>query len=237
MVGREEHKRKARAARERERQRIEDMEKAQRAHDRRPLSPGFCGTCRQTRDGGGLPEGEEGGIPAGITHDLVLQFDLPARRMEHEERLLAMNGGDVNKTLYEMCVEGWAKDARFLLAHGADANYPDKNGSHVLWRTASIGHLAVVEALLDAGADQLGNALEGAAAYGRTAVVALLLDRGADIHFEDDNALMYAAVFDLLELATLLLERGATAQPGLLTYIVSEGQDAMAEVMRAHAAV
>jgi len=41
------------------------------------MSPGlrFRGTCRQTRDGGGLPEaeeGEEGGIPARITHDLVL---------------------------------------------------------------------------------------------------------------------------------------------------------------------
>jgi hypothetical protein len=27
---------------------------------RRPLSPGFRGTCRQTRNGGGLPESEEG---------------------------------------------------------------------------------------------------------------------------------------------------------------------------------
>ena len=51
-----------------ERWRIEEAAQAQREHDRRPLSPGFRGTCRQTRNGGGLPEG--GCIPARITHDL-----------------------------------------------------------------------------------------------------------------------------------------------------------------------
>jgi hypothetical protein len=40
--------------------RIEEAGEAQRAHDRRPLSSGFRGTCRITRDGGGLPEAEEG---------------------------------------------------------------------------------------------------------------------------------------------------------------------------------
>jgi hypothetical protein len=65
--------------------------------DHRPTGSGFRGTCRTTREGGGLPEGP--GIPAGITHDLVLLIDLPARRMEREERLLAMHGGDVNATL------------------------------------------------------------------------------------------------------------------------------------------
>ena len=57
--------------------------------DRRPLGSRFQDTCRQTRSGGGLPEteeGEEGGIPPGITHDLVLQIDLPARKAEREER-------------------------------------------------------------------------------------------------------------------------------------------------------
>ena len=93
---------------------------AQRAHDRRPLGSRFQDTNKQTREGGGLPEGSI--IPPGITHDLVLQFDLPARKAEREERLLAMHGGDVNKTLWDICIEGGGKDARFLLAHGADAN-------------------------------------------------------------------------------------------------------------------
>ena len=46
--------------------------------DRRPLGSRFQDTCRQTREGGGLPEGST--IPPGITHDLILQFDLPAAR-------------------------------------------------------------------------------------------------------------------------------------------------------------
>ena len=141
---------------------------AQRVHDRRPLSSGFRGTCRTTREGGGLPEaeeGEEGGVPAGITHDLVLLIDLPARRMEREERLLAMHGGDVNETLHDVSREGGGKDARFLLSHGADANY-DRNGWPVLSCAARNGHLAVVETLLDAGAGELGDALVNAAREG-----------------------------------------------------------------------
>ena len=183
----------------------------QRAHDRRPLSPGFRGTNKQTRDGGGLPEGEEGvegGLPSGITHDLVLKFDLPARRMEREERLLAMHGGDVNATLRDICVEGGGKDARFLLAHGADANY---RGAYwaVLELAASNGHLTVVEALLDAGAGELNRALWEAAARGHTAIAALLLDRGADIHHDRVWALWITSRYGRLETATLLLDRGA----------------------------
>ena len=89
----------------------------QSRRDRAPLGGGFRGACRTTREGGGLPEG--GCIPAGITHDLVLQFDLPARRMEREERLLAMHDGNVNETLFDIAEEGGGQDARFLLAHGA----------------------------------------------------------------------------------------------------------------------
>ena len=179
----------------------------QRAHERRPLGPGFRGTNKQTREGGGLPEGET--IPAGIPHDLVLQFDLPARRMEREERLLAMNGGDVNETLELICNEGGGKDARFLLAHGANANHEAHDEWSVLEKAAECGHVAVVEALLDAGAYDFDYALQEAASNGHTAVAALLLDRGADIHFQFDWALNSAAFGGHLETATLLLDRGA----------------------------
>ena len=186
--------------------------------DRRALGSRFQDTCRQTREGGGLPEGEEGeegGIPAGITHDLVLQFDLPARRMEREERLLAMHGGDVNATLRDICAEGGGKDARFLLAHGADANHAVEGEWPVLDRAARSGHVAVVEALLDAGAGDIDEALWAAAMGGQTAVVALLLDRGADIHYERDCTLYTAAHFGHLETATLLLRpaRGHCDEP------------------------
>ena len=206
----------------------------QRAHDRRPLGSRFQDTTKQTREGGGLPEGE--GIPAGITHDLVLQFDLPARKAEREERLLTMHGGDVNATLVDICREGGGKDARFLLARGADANYAGENGwVTVLERAASHGHLSVVEALLDAGAGGLGGGLS--AAVGHTAVVALLLDRGADIHYLHDQALYEAARFGLLETAKLLLQRGGTAQNDILAIAVQLGHHAVADLLRAHGAV
>ena len=176
--------------------------------DRRPLGSRFQDTNKQTREGGGLPEGSI--IPPGITHDLVLQFDLPARKAEREERLLAFNGGDVNAMLYDICVEGGGKDARFLLAHGADANHVGgEERWRVLWRAARNGHLLVVEALLDAGAGRLDAALVNGAVEGHTAVIALLLDRGADVHYNSDIPLYRAAEHGHLDTASLLLDRGA----------------------------
>ena len=212
----------------------------QRAHDRRPLGSRFQDTCRQTRSGGGLPEteeGEEGGIPAGITHDLVLQIDLPARRMEREERLLAMNEGDVNLTLASICFEVGGKDARFLLAHGANANHTGEAGVPVLSLAAYNGQLALVEALLDAGADDREAALFRTAHGGHTAIVALLLDRGANIHYENDRALVCAALYGHLETARLLLQRGATATNRCLAIAVQHGHHAIADLLRAHGAV
>ena len=207
----------------------------QRAQDRRPLGRRFQDTCRQTREGGGLPEGSI--IPAGITHDLVLQFDLPARKAEREERLLAMHGGDVNKTLADICVEGEGKDARFLLAHGANANQRDWQGWPVLWRAAYHGQLVVVEALLDAGADEIEAALLLAADTGHTAVAVLLLDHGADVHYKNEHSLLQAVYHGHLETATLLLQRGATAQSRILTTAVARGHHAVADLLRAHGAV
>ena len=175
--------------------------------ERRPLGSRFQDTCRQTREGGGLPESSI--IPAGITHDLVLQFDLPARKMEREERLLAFNDGDVNATLLEICHEGGGKDVRFLLAHGADANHVGEDGWPVIAHAAQNGHLSVVEALLDAGAGERLLAFAWAAAENCTAVVALLLDRGVDVHASVDLALRNSAYSGHLETATLLLDRGA----------------------------
>ena len=210
--------------------------------DRRPLGSRFQDTCRQTRAGGGLPEseeGEEGGIPPGITHDLVLQFDLPARRMEREERLLAFNGGDVNATLLDICEEGGAKDARFRLARGADANHVgvDRWRLSVLSRAAHCGRLSVVEALLDAGAGGLEDALRLATERGDTAVAVLLLDRGTDVHYDNDGALFWSARNGHLETSTLLLQRGATATNLILAVAVQHGRHAIADLLRAHGAV
>ena len=202
-------------------------------HDRRPLGSRFQDTCRQTRSGGGLPEGSI--IPAGITHDLVLQFDLPARKAEREERLLAFHSGNLNATLLEICREGGGKDAHFLLAHGADAHL-----SYGYWAAliiaASCGHLGVVEALLDAGADRLDDSLWWSAREGHTAIVALLLDRGADVHYANENALYWAAVLGHLGTAAVLLQRGATVRNEFLADAVRRGNHAIADLLRAHMA-
>jgi ankyrin repeat protein len=203
--------------------------------DRRPLGSRFQDCCRQTREGGGLPEGSI--IPAGITHDLVLLIDGPARRMEREERLLAMHGGNVNATLYDLCIQGGGQDARFLLAHGADANYEREPEIPVLARAAYNGHLAVVEALLDAGAGRLGPALLWAADRGHTAIISLLLDRGADVHHDGALALIWTVNVGHLQTATLLLDRGVTASIHHLTLAVERGHHAIADLLRAHGAV
>ena len=87
--------------------------------------------------------------------------------------------------------------------------YGSDFGLPVLQRAAYNDHLTVVEALLDAGAGDLGEALVGAAARGHTAVVALLLDRGADVNYDGDRPLRSTVCNSHLQTTTLLLDRGA----------------------------
>ena len=119
----------------------------------------------------------------------------------------------------------------------ANANHAAEFGVPVIWCAAHNGRLTVVEALLDAGAVERGNALCGAARGGHTAAAALLLDRGADVNFGNDSPLAGAARTGRLETATLLLQRGATARNEFLTIAVERGHHAVADLLRAHGAV
>ena len=185
---------------------------------------GFSSACKQAREGGGLP-GYEGGLTPELFNvprrcwlppEIVRLIDALVRRLEHEDTLLAMNGGVLGATLCEAAAAGGLLDVRFLLARGADVEtrtvYVDVddeyNWSALEW-AADAGHLSVCIALLDAGAGERDRALYKASFSAHTPVVALLLDRGADIHFSDGLVLVNAAQEGHPATARLLLDRGA----------------------------
>ena len=185
-----------------------------------PLSSGLAGCCKAARLGHGLPESEEGaeGTPRPrLFHELVQAIDAIARKMEREERLLAMNEGRLNETLAEAAHAGGVKDVRFLLASGADAAAEDGEALQRLLQSACFfGHLAVAEALLESGAaftqHRLNLSLSLDAAYhGHTACCELLLDHGADVHYNEEMPLRWAASRGHLQTVALLLDRGADA--------------------------
>ena len=69
-----------------------------------PLSSGLAGCCKAARSGHGLPESEEGAEDTPrprLLPELVRIIDAIARKMEREERLMALNGGRLNATLEE----------------------------------------------------------------------------------------------------------------------------------------
>ena len=140
-------------------------------------------------------------------------IDAIARKMEREERLLAMYGGALNETLAEAAgLAGGVQDVRFLLASGADATA--RHGWALRYACIN-GHLAVAEALLESGAaftqDCLNLSLWQAAGGGHTACCVLMLDHGADVHYLEDLPLRWAAQNGRLQTVALLLDRGADA--------------------------
>ena len=182
---------------------------------------GFSKACKQAREGGGLP-GYGGRASCGralrpfLPPDIVRLIDALVRRLEHEDTLLAMNGGVLDATLCQASGAGGLRDVRFLLARGADVEsttiflYEGQRLSmSALEWSAFHGHLAVVTALLDAGAVQKDLALAVASLAARAPVVALLLDCGADIHYHADVALYISCWKGHVAIATLLLDRGA----------------------------
>ena len=110
---------------------------------------------------------------------------------------------------------------RALEADPSSVRAYSSDGWTLLHLATHFGHRAIVELLLDAGADtealarntQANTPLQAALAGGQPSVVELLLDRGADPNGAREDGLTplhLAAMIGDPELARLLVERGAS---------------------------
>ena len=95
---------------------------------------------------------------------------------------------------------------------GADANAVDDRGLSALTHASIKGRKAVVEYLLNCGADihfKVDQALREASAAGRRDVVATLLAHGADVHAGGDKSLRNASQRGHADTVALLIAHGA----------------------------
>ena len=222
----------------------------------RPLFVGFSSASKVAREGGDLEVTVQTARgPCTFTLPWFFVRDVDAllerwRREEHEAELLTMHAGNLEVTLCCAALAGGLRDTVFLIASGADVNwlcpaeevhlYEDIEHTAVA-HAAERGHLAVVTALLDAGAEiHDGFAICWASVGGHTPVVALLLDRGADVNYGDGIPLRNAAREGRLETTRLLLDRGANVHAfneDALRSARRGGHDAVVALLLEHGAV
>ena len=111
-------------------------------------------------------------------------------------------GGNISKQLNRAALKGRTDDAKALLQKGALVNYQDRTA---LTNAAEWGHLAIVNMLLEAGADVNQQDKEGDTAISRVIInldrnyekiVKELLEAGADVNAKNKyelTALMLAS--------------------------------------------
>jgi ankyrin repeat protein len=119
---------------------------------------------------------------------------------------------------------GKIEAVRELLAHGANVSGVEstRRQNALMWAAAE-GHVAVVQALIEAGADVHSTSSTGftpllfAASHGETDVTKLLLAKGANVNEAATNgttALVLATASDHIRYAELLLDLGADPNLG-----------------------
>ena len=125
--------------------------------------------------------------------------------------------------LYWACHDGKIDLVQRLVKAGADVNMPRNEGNiTALWKAAQLGHLDIVEYLLEQGAmtdiqdDELGTPLYVASENGSVPVIRCLVQRGADVNMVGGlhrRALNAAAFFGQIEIVQLLLQQNVKVDP------------------------
>ena len=151
------------------------------------------------------------------------------RQNLHLARLLLDHGANINArsarkggALHQITWNRGEKIVGFLLEHGASLEIKDHAQDHPLTHAVAVAEREVIETLLDHGANielpgQMSYTPLMIAVMRRdSSVVNLLLDRGANIdhvseHVNLASALHVCAYYGFVQMATLLLDRGANA--------------------------
>ena len=143
---------------------------------------------------------------------IVLLLTTPDLRLSYS--------GELENRLYDAAYAGDLKQIKELIAKGASVTSPNAMGGIALHAAAVTGHIEILNALLDAGADPHSLDVSGANSLnlgaGYLEVVKVMLQRGADINNQSViqgkkvlTALMAAASDGNLEVTKFLLSKGA----------------------------
>lgn len=193
----------------------------------------------------------EHGIPQGPTQDIANAMVAASKnRYQDTVKTLLEKGGNINyngrlttlgselNPLSAACQKGDERLVEFLLARGADANFPCPTNGTALLAALSVPtrrcSLDVINRLLVAGAqiDTLpesglhGNALAAAVAQKNQAALSLLIESGANINLANGNKespLMIAAIEESGAFLDVLLSKGA--DPNFLIKVVGDRND------------
>ncbi len=189
---------------------------------------------------------DENGLSAVLTAAYYQEPDIAS--------LLVQRGAELN--VFEACAVGELVRVQELIKLQPDlinAYAPD--GFQPLGLAAFFGHTALVEWLLEVGAEVNSpsrNAmrvmpLHSAVANKRTDIVRLLLDHGADVNAaqaDDFTPLHEAAQNGLLDVTQWLIDRGAAINPRLasngktpLTLALEGQHDGVAHLLKQHGAI